>query len=95
MEQPMKKHRIPLTDSIEKLARFWESHDVTDFDEELVEVRRPVFTRRRSAVMTVRLSPKEADVVRRLARSRGVGRSSLIQQWVREKLRKEAATRPA
>jgi hypothetical protein len=44
--------RIPTTDSIQELTAFWQDHDVTDFEEELVEVAEPVF--RRTHVVGVR-----------------------------------------
>jgi len=34
---------IPQTDSIEALARFWDEHDLTDFEDELQEVTERVF----------------------------------------------------
>ena len=37
--------KIPQTDSIAELARFWDTHDLTDFESELVEVTEPVFER--------------------------------------------------
>ena len=45
MEKTMKKRRIPDTNSIEELAKFWAAHDLTDFEEELEEVAEPVFVR--------------------------------------------------
>lgn len=33
-------------DEIEELAKFWDSHDVTDFEDQLEEVAEPVFRRR-------------------------------------------------
>ena len=41
----MKKSRLPKTDSIKKLAEFWDSHDLTDFGDELEEVAEPVLVR--------------------------------------------------
>jgi hypothetical protein len=35
--------KIPETDSVEELARFWDTHDLTDFEDELEEVSEPVF----------------------------------------------------
>jgi len=35
----MNKQKIPETDSIQELARFWDTHDLTDFEEELEEVK--------------------------------------------------------
>ena len=34
---------IPKTDSIQELAHFWDTHDLTDFEDELEEVSEPVF----------------------------------------------------
>ncbi len=63
MAAPMKKAKLPKTDSIEKLARFWDRHDLTDFDDELVEVDDPVFVR--ETLVTVPLEPREAKAVER------------------------------
>jgi len=82
----MKRQKIPQVDSIRKLAHFWDTHDVTDFDEELEEVTEPVFQRRRKAVVRVRLEPSEAAAVSRLAKSRGMKAAALIEEWVRQKV---------
>ena len=54
MEEEMRSQRIPKTDSIDELARFWDAHDITDFEEELEEVTESVFARRGYQV-TIRL----------------------------------------
>ena len=38
MEKPMNCTNIPQTDSIQELADFWDTHDLTDFEDELEEV---------------------------------------------------------
>lgn len=40
-----KSARVPQTDSIEELAKFWATPDVTDFEDELEEVTEPLFGR--------------------------------------------------
>ncbi|MEW6350297.1 MAG: CopG family antitoxin [Thermodesulfobacteriota bacterium] len=87
----MSKERIPNTDSIEELARFWDTHDVTDFAEELEEAREPVFSRERDTAITIHLGPEEADAVERLARSRGLAQATLIKEWVQERIHHDAA----
>lgn len=72
---------LPKTDSISELAKFWDTHDVTDFGEELEEVREPVFA---SALLTVQLSPPDAEALHALALKRRVSDSELVCQWVRE-----------
>jgi hypothetical protein len=82
----MSKTRIPQTDSIEELAHFWDTHDLTDFEDELEEVPEPVFERQEGAVVTIRLQPQEAAAVKRIAESEGVEQTALIRQWVIQKI---------
>lgn len=87
----MKARKIPSTDSIEELARFWDRHDLTDFEGQLEEVTTPVFTRR-STTVTVRLRPDEAKEVKRVAKTKRVREATLIRRWVIEKLRATATS---
>jgi hypothetical protein len=81
----MNTPRIPRTDSIQELARFWESHDLVEFEKELEEVTERIFERRPD--LTVRLHPEEAKAVNDLARARGIDAAELIRTWILEKLR--------
>jgi predicted DNA binding CopG/RHH family protein len=76
--------RLPQTDSIQELARFWDTHDLADFEDELEEVQDPVFAR--ETLVKIRLLPEEVEAVKRLARSRGIGCTDLLREWVSEKL---------
>jgi hypothetical protein len=87
MEKAMKARKIPETDSIEELARFWDTYDLTDFEEQLENVPGRVFERKPEAVIPVRLRRQEIAAVKRLAKTRGVREAALLRQWVREKLR--------
>jgi hypothetical protein len=78
--------KLPETDSIRELAEFWDSHDVTEFADELVEVRERVFARRPPTGVTVPLTASELKAVGDLAASRGVDEAALIRSWVQEKL---------
>ena len=80
----MKKPKLPRTDSIQKLAKFWDTHDLTDFEDQLEEVTEPVFERGRS--IEVRLEPAESKVVKQIARSNGVSEGELIRGWVQQRL---------
>ena len=77
--------KIPPTDSIQELATFWQCHDVTDFEDGLEEVPRPVF--QRAHVVGVPLSGDEHQAVRDAATSRGLDEAALIHEWVKERLR--------
>lgn len=39
----MERQKLPVTDSIEELAHFWDTQDVTDYLDQLEEVTEPVF----------------------------------------------------
>ena len=80
----MKTEALPQTDSIQELAQFWDTHDVTDFEDELEEVTEPVFERR--TVIALDLESAEAEAVKKLAQSKGVADAELIRGWVREKI---------
>ena len=84
----MKTQTIPETDSIEELARFWDTHDLADFEGQLEEVSEPVFERQ--TVMKVQLAPQEADAIEQIAKSKGVGSAALIKEWLLEKIRTHA-----
>ena len=83
----MKAQKIPETDSVEELARFWDTHDLTDFEDQLQNVPEKVFERKPETVIPVRLRRQEIEAVRRVAKTRGVREAALLRQWVREKLR--------
>lgn len=87
----MKNSKLPKTDSIKKLAEFWDNHDLTDFEDELLEVKEPVFER--GAAIEVALEKREIDAVEQLAQTKGVSREELILSWIRQKLGRRATGR--
>jgi hypothetical protein len=84
MEEPMKKPKPPKTDSIHKLAEFWDSHDLTDFEDQLVDVKEPVFVRR--TAIEVPLESKEVRTVERMTEAEGISREQLIRNWILQNL---------
>ena len=84
MEEPMTTDKIPQTDSIREMAHFWDTHDLTDFEDQLEEVTEPAFEREK--VVQVHLPPREAETVENMARSQGLNPADLIRTWIREKL---------
>ena len=53
----MNRTKIPQTDSIQELADFWNTHDLTDFEDELEEVTEPVF----DTLVSVRFEPGKLE----------------------------------
>jgi len=80
----MTKRKLPRTDSVQELAKFWDRHDLTDFQDELEEVAEPVFVR--ATPIKVRLQSNEAKAVQKIAQSKGVSQEELIRQWVLQNL---------
>ncbi len=79
--------KIPKIDSIEELAKFWDTHDITDFEDDLEEVKEPVFDQGTEAVVRIHLGSEQAEALKRMARSRGIDEAELIEEWVNERLR--------
>ena len=88
----MKKAKLPRTDSIQELAEFWDTHDLTDFEDELEEVAEPVFVR--GTAIKVPLESSEAEAVEQMAQAKGVSREELIRAWVLQKLTRGNKSRP-
>jgi hypothetical protein len=87
MERAMKKSKLPRTDSIQKLAEFWNRHDLTDFEDELEEVVEPVFVR--GDAIKVHLEPREAKLIKQMAQNKLVSSEELIRGWVVQKLARQ------
>ena len=66
----MSTQSLPQTDSIQELAKFWDSHNLTDFNDELGEVMEPVFER--ETATTRHLQTDEVETVHDLTESRGL-----------------------
>jgi len=87
----MKKSKLPRTDSIQKLAEFWDTHDLTDFEQELEEVTEPVFVG--GNAIKVPLESREVRAVEQMAQAKGVCREELIRTWVLQKLARRSSVR--
>jgi len=79
MEKAMKARKIPESDSVEELARFWDTHDLTEFEDLLENVPKRVFERKPETVIPVRLRRQEVEEVKRVAKTRGVRESALLR----------------
>jgi predicted DNA binding CopG/RHH family protein len=92
MERPMKKPKLPETDSIQELAEFWDTHDLTDHEDELEEVAETVFVR--GAAIKVPLESREVEAVEQMAQAKGVSREELVRAWVQQKLARRNKSHP-
>ncbi|MBL8164400.1 MAG: hypothetical protein JNJ61_20595 [Anaerolineae bacterium] len=83
-----KKDPIPENASREELAQFWDTHDLTDYLDELQAVKvhpLPLFDQG----ITVRFDLPTITRLRAQAHKVGVGTTTLIRMWVKERLQVE------
>jgi len=76
--------KISQTDSIQELAHFWDTHDLTDFEDELEEVSEKVFESQ--AVIKIHLQSEDVETIKTLAKAKGISSDVLIQEWVLERI---------
>jgi predicted HicB family RNase H-like nuclease len=81
--------RIPAFQNVEEEAAFWDAHSVTDFPDEFQRAAVRV-NKHLSAPLTVRLDPADRAELARRAREQGIGPSTLVRMWVKERLRQDA-----
>lgn len=84
MEKPMNTNNLPQSDSIQELAQFWDTHDLTDFEGDLEKVTEAVFDR--ETTVMIHLSSEDAVVVNEIAKAKGLNDAELIREWVVEKV---------
>jgi hypothetical protein len=86
----MKKPKPPKTDSIQKLAEFWDAHDLTDFADELEEVPEPVFVRKHGTKIEVPLEARQVKAVERMAQAKGISPQQLVRNWVLQRINRRS-----
>jgi len=85
--------RIPDFTTREEEAAWWDTHSIVDYLDELepVKVR---FAENLSNPMAVRFDARDRAELTRRAKAQGIGPSTLVRMWVKERLSQEAeATR--
>ena len=85
------KSRIPNFTSYKEEANFWDTHSVTDFEDEtedvdiIVELEKP-----RNETLVVRLQKTVKDRMEKVAAKKGINVSTLARIWFSEKLHQAA-----
>ena len=83
-----KTSRIPEFASREEEAAFWDTHDFSEFEDELTPVK-VRFAKRLSQGLAVRFDEETLEALRTQAKRKGIGPTTLIRMWVIERLREE------
>ena len=88
MNKEIKRVRDPMPDefaSREEVAEFWDTHDITDYLDELKPVN-VEFSKNLANGVVVRFTSDTLMKVYETARAQGVTMDALIQKWVVERL---------
>src|ERR671918_3055290 len=80
------RSRIPDFRSREEEAAFWDTHDFTEFLDETRPVKLRV-GKNLSEGLTVRLDRQDREELERRAGELGIGPSTLVRMWIKERLR--------
>lgn len=77
--------RIPKFASVEEEAKFWDTHDFTEFWDESQPVNLRI-AKNLSEGITIRLDPATTSQLRAEAAKKGIGPTTLVRMWVIERL---------
>ena len=85
-DQHQMSGRIPDVATREEAAAFWDAQDVTEV---LVETRSVKLRvgKHLSQGLTVRLDRSDREELERRASAQGIGPSTLVRMWIKERLR--------
>jgi len=81
--------RIPDFKSDKEAAEFWDTHDLTDFEDELELAEDVVFVKPETQTISIRMDRKLVNRLKVIAARKGIGYSPLIRMWIIERLRQE------
>lgn len=81
----MKQSNIPNFKTREQEAKFWETHNIADYTDELkpVEAR---FAKNLSEGITIRFDKNTLDKIRVIAHKKGLGPTTLARMWILDQL---------
>lgn len=81
------KSRIPKFKTYEEEANFWDTHSITDFEDETENVE-IIFDlkKKRDDTLVLRLQKSLKDRMEKMARNKGLNVSTLARMWLIEKL---------
>jgi len=91
-QKPRTKKRLPEFGkmSLEEIDEFWETHDSADYWDQMEDVTDQVtFKHPVEKIVSIRIAEGDLKELKRLASERGLGHTTLIRTWIKEKLHEE------
>ena len=84
-----KRKTIPEFKSREEEAKFFDTHDMADYQHEFKTVK-VKFAKNLSEGITVRFDKVTIEKLREIAHEKGVGPTTLARMWIMDQLRQQA-----
>jgi predicted DNA binding CopG/RHH family protein len=78
--------KIPRFRTEAEEARFWDTHDSTDYLDEFEPAKVTFPSPKPKALISIRIAKPEVVLLRRIAARKGLGYGSLIRMWLTERL---------
>jgi len=72
--------------SEEQIAEFWETHDSTEYVDQMEDVGIELKIAQDYRVISLRLEAQDIERTKRLARKKGLPYTVLLRMWIKEKL---------
>jgi hypothetical protein len=85
-----KEMKIPKFKTLEEMAQFWDNHDITDFENQLIEVKEPVFDKTSSKIISLMLDSDQYDKLKKIADQKKLNTISLVSEWVTKQIEEES-----
>jgi len=85
--------RLPKFHSEQEESDFWDTHDSTEYLNDLPEIDARFVDARPKTMISLRLQPELIEQLKVLAKQKGIGYQTLIRMWLTERLDDETARR--
>jgi predicted amino acid dehydrogenase len=80
--------KLPQFETLDELVEFWETHDFTDYIDEMEEVSLASL-KAETTLLQIPLDPEQLAELERLAIRRGLTVNRLARGWIEDRLRQE------
>lgn len=78
--------------NLEEIAEFWDTHDSADYWDQMEDVTGEVTVKGPTEIVSIRLPESDLKQIKRMAEEQGLGHTTLIRMWIREKLKKRSVS---
>ena len=85
--------KIPQFSTLDEASKFWDAHDFEDYVEDTKLVAVKVKISRQTRTLTVPLDSMVFKRIEALAAKRGVRAEVIVSSWLKERVKKESASR--